>query len=190
MCLGNSLTAGYPGYDPAPDGISRGYGQYTSQYEYWLKKLCVEFIEKKLGKIEGNCKEDLLFVNKGISGELTSDLLRRIESDLLSYEPKPDYSIIIGGTNDLGWGVSNENIMENIKKLHTLSRKFDIFSIGGTIPPIRMEQSNRAYNKRKVHLNNMLTDYFTEKSIPFADLYKGMIDEEGNLKSEYAYVDG
>ena len=190
LCLGDSLTAGYPGYDPAPDGISKGYGNYNSQYEFWLKKLCIEYIEAKGRKIGEETNNDLLFVNKGIPGELTSNFLRRINYDLLSFKPKPNYSIIIGGTNDLGWGIPNEKILENIKKLHEISREFNIFSIGGTIPPIRMEQSNRAYNKRKIALNNMLREYFNDNKIPFADLYIGMINEEGNLKKECAYIDG
>ena len=190
LCLGDSLTAGYPGYDPAPDGISKGYGNYNSQYEFWLKKLCIEYIKAKGRKIDEESNNDLLFVNKGIPGELTSNFLQRINYDLLSYKPKPNYSIIIGGTNDLGWGIPNEKIFENIKKLHEISREFNIFSIGGTIPPIRMEQSSRAYNKRKIALNNMLRDYFNDNNIPFADLYIGMINEEGNLKKECAYIDG
>jgi len=190
LCLGDSLTAGYPGYDPAPDGISKGYGNYNSQYEFWLKKLCIEYIEAKGRKIVEETSTDLLFVNKGIPGELTSNFLQRINYDLLSYKPKPNYSIIIGGTNDLGWGIPNEKIFENIKKLHEISREFNIFSIGGTIPPIRMEQSNKAYNKRKIALNKLLRVYFNDNKIPFADLYIGMINEEANLKKEYAYIDG
>lgn len=190
LCLGDSLTAGYPGYDPAPDGISKGYGNYNSQYEFWLKTLCIEYIEAKGREIDEEINNDLLFVNKGIPGELTSNFLQRINYDLLSFKPKPKYSIIIGGTNDLGWGIPNEIIFENIKKLHEISREFEIFSIGGTIPPIRMEQSSRAYNERKIALNDMFREYFNDNKIPFADLYNGMIDEEGNLKKECAYIDG
>ena len=109
---------------------------------------------------------------------------------MLSIKPKPDYSIIIGGTNDLGWGIANDKILKNIKELHSISRNAGILSVGGIIPPIRMEQSNKAYNKRKIELNKMLKDFFNENKIPFADLYQGMIDDKENLKSECAYVDG
>jgi len=190
LCFGNSLTAGYPGYDPAPDGISHGHGNFESQYEYWLKELCIEYIENKSSGIDKNISKELVFMNKGIPGELTSNLLARIHVDLLDVKPKPDYSIIIGGTNDLGWGVSNEKIFENIKKLHTISRENGIFSIGGTIPPVRTEQSFGTYNKRKIKLNKILVSYFNNNGIPFADLYIGMLDEKGNLKKNYAYIDG
>jgi len=190
ICLGNSLTAGYPGYDPAPDGISQGYGNLKSQYEYWLKDLCLEHLEKNLGTLDDEIANGLLFINKGIPGELTSNFLRRFDFDLLKIKPKPTYSIIIGGTNDLGWGIPNEKIFGNIKELHTISRDFGILTIGGTIPPIRTEQSFGSYNKRKIELNEMLKSFFKENEIPVADLYNGMKDDEGNLIKECAYVDG
>ena len=190
LCLGNSLTAGYPGYDPAPDGISNGYGNPKSQYEFWLKKLCVEHLRENLGILDDKIIDALLFINKGVPGELTSNFLRRINYDYLGIKLKPTYSIIIGGTNDLGWGIANEKIVENIKKLHSLSKEFSISSIGGTIPPIRAEQSYGSYHKKKIELNEMLKSFFNENEIPFADLYNGMKDEEGNLIKECAYVDG
>lgn len=190
LCLGDSLTAGYPGYSPAVDGISKGYGNEKSQYEYWLNHYCVEYLEKNLGSIEDYIIEDLTFVNKGVPGELTRNLLNRIERDLLNYQPKPNYSIIIGGTNDLGWGISEEKITENIKTLHKRSRNADIISIGATIPPIRQEQSSPRYNRRKVSLNEKITNFFTNNEIPYADLYHGMANNKGNLRKECAYSDG
>ena len=190
LCLGDSLTAGYPGYDPGPDGISRGYGNPKSQYEYWLKNLCLDHLEKNLGAIDDEIINNLIFINKGVPGELTTNLLGRINYDLLNIKPKPKYSIILGGTNDLGWSIPNGDILKNVEELHTISRSFNIFSIGGTIPPIRMEQSYDSYNKKKIELNEELISYFNENSIPFADLYNGMVDDEGNLSEKFAYIDG
>jgi len=190
LCLGNSLTSGYPGYSPSINGISNGYGDEKSQYEYWLYNYCIEFLEKNLGKIDDYIMEDLKFINKGIPGELTRNLLNRIEIDLLNYSPKPDYSIIIGGTNDLGWGISNEKIFENIKSLHIQSKNKTIKSIGATIPPIRQESTSGNYHERKFRLNQELEAYFKREEIPYADLFNGMADAQGNLKPEYAYSDG
>jgi lysophospholipase L1-like esterase len=190
LCLGNSLTAGYPGYNPAPDGLSQGYGNFTSQYEYWLKKKCLEYLEKKIRKPTEEIEEDLIFINKGIPGQLTRNFLRRIDNDLIKIKPKPDFSIIIGGTNDLGWGLPIEKILDNIKKLHNISKEGKIISIGATIPPIRMEQSSGSYNQKKIRLNRMLEKYFDENNILFADLYHKMQDAEGNLKKQCSYLDG
>ncbi|MBY8983355.1 MAG: hypothetical protein KGD57_10420, partial [Candidatus Lokiarchaeota archaeon] len=120
----------------------------------------------------------------------TEDLLRRIEVDLVNYIPKPNYSIILGGSNDLGWNIEIKKIFENIKVLHKISRDNDILSIGATIPPIRSEMSMIDYNKEKIKLNEILKEYFRDQRIPYADLNYGMSDNNGNLKKEYAYPDG
>lgn len=190
LCLGDSLTAGFPGYDPSDDGISEGYGNKQSQYEYWLKSLCLEHFQKKFGLLNENIINNLMFVNRGILGELTSDLLRRVNYEILKTKPKPNYTIIIEGTNDLGWGIPIEEIFSNIKELHEISREFDITSIGATIPPIVVETSSPSYNRKKVELNKKLVEFFNKNSILFADLYNGMMDKNGNLKNECAINDG
>lgn len=190
LCLGNSLTAGYPGYSPSQDGISEGSGNVRSQYEFWLKKDCLEYLEKNLGSLEDEIIESLIFINKGVPGELTGQFLSRVHSDLIAVEPEPDHSIIIGGTNDLGWGRSSEKILQNVRELHEISREHQILSMGGTIPPILHEMSNPDYHKRKMKTNKLLISYFEANDIPFADLYNGMTEDGGNLKKEYAYADG
>jgi lysophospholipase L1-like esterase len=190
LCLGNSLTSGYPGYSPSIDGISNGYGNEKSQYIYWLYEYCLEFLEKNLGTVDDYIMEDLKFINKGIPGELTRNLLNRLERDVINYTPKPEYSIIIGGTNDLGWGIPINKILDNIKSLHNKSREKDIASIGANIPPIRQESTSGNYHERKVQLNQKLSEYFETQDIPFIDLFNGMANTQGNLKKEYAVSDG
>ncbi|MFO8018332.1 MAG: GDSL-type esterase/lipase family protein [Promethearchaeia archaeon] len=190
LCLGNSLTAGYPGFSPSEDGISAGSGNVRSQYEFWLKKYCLDYLEKNLGSLDDELIEGLIFINKGVPGELTGQFLSRVDSDLINLEPEPDYSIILGGTNDLGWGISLENILQNVQDLHDISRQQRIPSMGGTIPPILDDISSPDYHSRKMEMNELLTSYYEKNDIPFADLYHGMADEEGNLKEEYAYADG
>ena len=190
LCLGNSLTAGFPGYDPAPDGFSNGYGNYKSQYQYWLKRLCIEHLEENLGSLDDDLLNNLIFINRGIPGEVTSSLLRRCSAEILSIKPKPDYIIIIEGTNDLGWGLPNEKIFNNLEEIHKISKSFGISSIGATIPPIRTEQSAISYNTKKVALNEVLISFFENNKIPFADLYHGMMDNNGNLKERFTIMDG
>lgn len=135
LCFGDSLTAGWPGYYSSYDGVSQGNGNMLSQYEYWLKRYYIEYIGKKGGKKQSNLSKNLIFVNKGLPRDTSKGLLYRIK-DLIEYSPKPDYSIIIIGTNDLGWNRSTEKIFQNIIELHKISREHEIISIGGLIPPI------------------------------------------------------
>jgi len=188
LCFGNSLTAGWPGYYPPSDGISRGNGNFQSQYEYWLKRYCVEYIEKKLNKEKVSISKEIIFVNKGIPGDTSTGLLYRI-NDLIAYNPKPNYSIIIIGTNDLGWSSSTQKILKNIMDLHRISKDNKIFSIGGLIPPITKRASSQRYDIIQSDFNEELKDFFIKNNIPFTD-YSYMKDEENYLKPEFTTGDG
>lgn len=86
LLVGDSITAGYPRYEPVLMGESAGDEKHT--FGYYLRTV--------LG-----CR----VINKGISGDFTSNMVRRIEEYLAV---PPDLVILQGGANDafsaLGFG--------------------------------------------------------------------------------------
>ncbi|MBD3196103.1 MAG: hypothetical protein GF317_13680 [Candidatus Lokiarchaeota archaeon] len=190
FCVGNSLTAGYPGYSPSPDGISRGHGNYKSQYEFWIQE---EYNTHKELKISNSTKKKQLTLeiyNKGIPGENTKGLLNRINREIKLANPAPEYCIIIIGTNDLLWGNPISKILLNIKEIHKICQRNSVKSIGGTIPPIRAEQSQKFYQQQKKTLNEKLKTFFSMHSILYVDLFEDMCDKNRNLKEDFAISDG
>jgi hypothetical protein len=83
--FGDSLTAGTPGYDPDSGGDER------SQYGFWLLES---------SKSEGH--HHVSFVNQGLPGELSQLMQGRLER--LLQQKRYDTVIILGGSNDIGWG--------------------------------------------------------------------------------------
>jgi lysophospholipase L1-like esterase len=188
LCFGDSLTAGWPGYYPDADGYSIGNGNIESQYEYWLKKFCVDYLEQEHGFERKAIEEKLRFINKGIPGDTSSGLILRSQ-DLIGHRPKPDYSIIIIGTNDLGWASKIEKIIANVKQIHELSRESGIISIGGGIPPVTKRASSPRWDVLRLDFNDQIEDYFREKDIPYTT-YSQMTDEEGYLFLDCTSGDG
>jgi len=86
LLLGDSITAGFPRYEPVLMG--EGVGDEEHSFGYYLKK--------RFG-----CR----VMNKGISGDVTSNMLGRLEGYL---REEPDFAILQGGANDafssLGFG--------------------------------------------------------------------------------------
>jgi len=188
-CLGDSLTAGYPGYSPTLDGITQGHGNFHSQYEYWLMKYCLEFIEEKKGSLDTDLAKKLLFINKGIPGDTSTGLLRRINRDVFNFGPKPDYIIIIIGTNDLGWASNSDRLLDNIKQLHKMSSEENITSIGGYIPPLTKQASSPQFDIVRSDLNEELRKFFVKNEILFTT-HSFMTDKEDYLQREYTSGDG
>jgi len=78
VLLGDSITAGYPEYEPLLMG--ENYGDERHSFGYFLRTV--------LG---------LKVANKGISGDLTTSMVRRMDEYMV---PPPDMVIFQGGAND------------------------------------------------------------------------------------------
>ena len=103
LCFGDSLTAGYqtPSRDN-PSGRETPYGR---------------FLEELLG---GRAR----IAVSGVCGEVTGEMVLRFRSDVL--QRRPDYVVILGGTNDLGWNASPHEIIRNlVKRLRDAARGKD-----------------------------------------------------------------
>jgi len=78
LLVGDSITAGFPGYEPVLMGEFAGDEKHS--FGYYLRTV--------LG-----CR----VINKGISGDFTSNMVRRIGEYLA---PPPDFVVLQGGAND------------------------------------------------------------------------------------------
>ncbi len=115
--FGDSLTAGTPGYDPDFGGDER------SQYGFWLLES---------GRSEGHHR--ISFVNQGAPGELAQLMPGRLER--LLQQKKYDTVIILGGSNDIGWGYPVHAIFKTLTNLWSLASDSGARVVACTVPPI------------------------------------------------------
>jgi lysophospholipase L1-like esterase len=115
--FGDSLTAGTPGYDPDFGGDER------SQYGFWLLES---------GKSKG--QHHVSFVNQGVPGELAQLMHSRLER--LLQQKRYDAVIILGGSNDIGWGYPVHVIFKTLTNLWSLARDNGARVVACTVPPI------------------------------------------------------
>lgn len=131
------------------------------------------------------------YVNRGISGQTTPQMLIRFRQDVLDLNP--GLVVILAGTNDLAGNTGPSNlkmIMDNIKSMSQLAEangaKVIICSVlPATIFPWRKEVGNPS--EKIIELNNLLKDYAKENGYRYVDYYSSLVNEEKGLKDEYAY---
>lgn len=102
LCFGDSLTAGYSGY---------GYFHYP--YAAQLRKRLKEDMPDTEATIEV----------AGLSGDrvIAGQYMRRIQGSCEKAQDVPyDWIIVLGGTNDLGWGERPDHIYEGLSRWMTL----------------------------------------------------------------------
>lgn len=132
-------------------------------------------------------------VNSGISGNVTEDLINRIDSDLIDYNPS--VVILQIGTNDIRRSVNEKDILNNIKKIVKYIRKnrknAEIYI--ESIYPINRDKdkdywenlTDKYNNKTIMNINKQLERYCNSNNITYIDVYSKLTDDKGNLKAVY-----
>jgi lysophospholipase L1-like esterase len=152
VAFGDSLTVGYQ--SPTRDNPSYRETPYA------------DFLNERLG---GKAE----FQIKGISGELTEDMLRRFSSDVLAH--KPGYVVILGGSNDLGWGRKHVRIMENLLCMYRDALSAGIVPVAVTVPSILGLDSVIPPRRR---LNAMIKEHAAALGMPCVDMFTASAEPE------------
>lgn len=129
-------------------------------------------------------------VGRGISGQVTSQMLVRMRRDVLDLKPK--FVAILAGTNDIAKNngdISIENIYGNIVSMAEISKLHGIkVAICSVLPvyeyPWRKEVKNPSDQIKK--LNSMLKKYADENGCIYVDYHSRMADARGGLPQNLA----
>ena len=124
------------------------------------------------------------YVNKGISGNTTVQMLSRFQADVVALDP---YCVVIeGGTNDIAQR-SDEAILSNLKQMVEQARAAGISVVLGSVPPSNSFPKLPDFRPedRIIGLNAMIKAYAAGQGIPYADYYAVLVDGQKGLRQEY-----
>ncbi|GAW12231.1 hypothetical protein ANO14919_015920 [Xylariales sp. No.14919] len=148
LCFGNSLTCGYPVGNPyavrLAQKIEEAFPGRTVEYEV-----------------------------EGMPGDLvtTGQYINRMQASWESAQYPYDWTIVLGGTNDLGWGRPADRLIEGLK------RAWDIpLSKGGKVLALTILETKgifRSITERRNEVNEAIRGYEKENFFYF-DLFKAL----------------
>src|SRR5688572_203357 len=134
------------------------------------------------------------YVNRGISGQTTPQMLLRFRRDVI--ELKPKVVVILAGTNDIAGNTGPttlEAIADNLTSMAELARLHGIRVVFSSVMPVSdyemrdgnaiLRAARRPAEKIKA-LNNWMKDYAAKNELTYLDYYSAMVDEKGFLKDE------
>lgn len=131
------------------------------------------------------------FVNRGISGQTTPQMLVRFRPDVIDL--KPAAVVILAGTNDLAGNTGPatvESIESNYASIAELAKAHGIQVIFASVLPIhdygRTKMSERRQPEKIRQLNEWLKDYCAKNGLIYLDYYSAMLDGTGMLRAELA----
>lgn len=127
------------------------------------------------------------YIDKGISGQNTTQMRARFQKDVV--ELNPLVAVIMGGTNDLAQGVAKEDIVANIAAMAEMARDAGIQVVMCTVTPNNDTYSKLSPKQKGTHiiaLNGMLKDYADAQGIAWCDYWSSLVATDG-LSLDEAY---
>jgi len=133
------------------------------------------------------------YINRGIGGQTTSQMLVRFRQDVIDLQPKA--VVILAGTNDIAGNtgpISNEDIEKNFASIAELAHAHNIRVIWSSILPVYnyTRQSQEFFAQRSperiLTLNRWLKDYSAANDLVYLDYFSAMVDDKGMLKRDLA----
>ena len=125
------------------------------------------------------------YIGRGISGQVTHQMLLRFKSDVIDLKPK--VVVILAGTNDIAQNsgfVTLESTAENIFSMAELADYHGIKVIlCSVLPAIDFPWHQGLEPAQKIiELNTLIKKYADKKHFQYVDYYSSMVDDKGGLK--------
>ncbi len=130
------------------------------------------------------------YINRGISGQTTPQMLVRFRQDVVALQP--EVVVILAGINDIAGNTGPSTIpqiADNIKGMAEIARANGIKVVISSVLP--------AYDfpwrpglepaPKVIALNRMLKAYCKKNKIVYLDYFSAMVDERDGMKKEYTY---
>jgi acyl-CoA thioesterase I len=129
------------------------------------------------------------YINRGISGQTTPQMLIRFRQDVIDLKPK--VVVILAGTNDIAENTgktTREAIGDNIASMSDLARANGIrVVLCSVLPASDFHWHPGLEPAPKIReLNEWMKQYAAKNGIVYVDYYSSLANSEGGLKTEFS----
>jgi lysophospholipase L1-like esterase len=131
--LGDSTTAGTPGFLSPLESPPAGRGNPESQYCFWMMK----------------AHPDWTVLNRGINGQRSDQVLSRFGRDVVS--EKPAVVIILAGVNDIYQGRSADSVKRSLEAMYGLAERNGMVPVAATVLPYNTAGEEESESIREVN---------------------------------------
>jgi len=135
------------------------------------------------------------YVDRGISGQTTPQMLIRFRPDVIALKPKA--VVILAGTNDVAGNtgpMSLEEIEGNLESMSQLAHANGIRAVLASVLPVHdaghrpdgsaIVVTDRRPPEKILALNEWIKNYAAKHGDVYLDYFSAMVDEHGFLKKE------
>jgi lysophospholipase L1-like esterase len=133
------------------------------------------------------------YVNRGISGQITGEMLGRFKADVIDL--KPEAVLILAGTNDLARGVNIIAIENNLSMIADLADRNGIKVIFASVLPVSdyHKDENPTWERTRDRspvliraLNDWMKAIAGQRGYVYCDYFPVLVDQAGQLIADMA----
>ena len=133
------------------------------------------------------------FVNRGIGGQITGEMLGRIKADVLDLHPKA--AVILAGTNDLARKIPLTAIEDNYLVMADLLSAYQIKAIFASVLPVSdyHRDANASYERTPGRppalikaLNDWLARLCAQRGYTYVNYFNALVDAQGQFGADFA----
>ncbi|MGA8599231.1 MAG: SGNH/GDSL hydrolase family protein [Bryobacteraceae bacterium] len=131
------------------------------------------------------------YINRGISGQTTPQMLVRFRPDVINLKPK--VVVILAGTNDIAGNTGPETLADienNLTSMAELAHASGIKVVLASLTPVCdyiKSQTTRRPPDQIVALNDWIKSYCDKDGDVYLDYYSATIDERKMFKQDLTY---
>lgn len=164
------------------------FGKYAAANQAVEKPVSVVFMGNSITEGWWNTHADFFtangYVNRGISGQVTAQMLVRFRPDVIELQPK--VVVILAGTNDIAqndYAVPLQNTLHNIASMAELAQANHIRVVLCSLLPATSFPWRPSVKPatQVAALNDMIQEYAQKHGIIYVDYYSALVDSEGGL---------
>ena len=131
------------------------------------------------------------YVDRGISGQTTPQMLVRFRRDVIDLQPKA--VVILAGTNDIAGNtgpMTNEEIQGNLASMSDLAHAHNIKVVLSSVTPVSeyhvrgVPQTTARPMERIKAMNEWMKSYAASHGDVYLDYFSAMIDDKGLMRAE------
>jgi lysophospholipase L1-like esterase len=130
------------------------------------------------------------YLNRGISGQVTGQMLLRFYPDVIALQPKA--VVIFGGTNDIGGNIGPvpvESTENNLAAMADMARANGIKVVMASLTPVCDIPGKPPITPGRppesiLALNRWIKDYAANHGLVFLDYFSATVDDKGFFRAE------
>ena len=132
------------------------------------------------------------FVNRGISGQVTGEMLGRMKADVIDLHPAA--MLVLAGTNDIARGTPLSTIENNLVMMADLADAYKIKPMFASVLPVsdyhkgenpRNEMTKTHPPSTILELNRWIEGFCKQRNYAYVDYFPALVDSTGQMKDRF-----